>query len=101
MDYFQCFSNYATFRTNDQKKVDKPGGLMPSFVAFQWIYLPSGHKRALINQRNILRGTKDAHKLDIEHFLQGKELTQLTGNRRPEAVLKEMSQAFVAEPSFF
>jgi len=42
------------------------------------------------SKKKHFKGTEDAHKLDIEHFFQGKELTQLIGNLPPEALLKEM-----------
>jgi len=35
-------------------------------------------------------GTKEAHKLDMDYYLQGRKLTKLTGNLPPKALLKEM-----------
>ena len=53
------------------------------------IYL-SGVIGGIDRSRKHFEGTEDAHRLDMEHYLTKRELTDLTGNLPPKTLLEEM-----------
>jgi len=87
---FPMLFNYAEHFGQMTKEGGQPRLSDAQFRRFMNIIYQCGVIKGVNKSKKHFKGTKDAHKLDIEHFLQGKKLTQLTGNLPPEALLKEM-----------
>jgi len=70
-----AFQLCRTFRTNDQRRWTARLS-DAQFRRFMNIIYQCGVIKGVNKSKKHFKGTKDAHKLDIEHFLQGKKLTQ-------------------------
>lgn len=75
------------------KKTKEDGQLRLSddqFRRFMNIIYQCGMIEGVNKSRKHFKATEEVHKLDMEYYLQGKELTKLSGNLHPEALLQEM-----------
>lgn len=82
--------NYAEHFGQMTKEDGQPTLSDAQFRRFMNIVYQCGVIGGVNKSQKHFKGTAEAHKLDMVLFIQGKELTKLTGNLPPEALLNEM-----------
>ena len=87
---FPRMFNYSELFGKMTKEGGQPRLSDAQFRRFMNTVYQCGVLKGVNKSRKHFEGTEDAHKLDMEYYLQGRELTKLTGNLPPEALLKEM-----------